>query len=445
MSGPATAAFSFGPFGAIAVAALALREARQMGREYQDVQHEVQRRAADLADAQRAARTARCEQLQATRQGVATLETQLERLRRLATALGLPQERVLSLLAPVTAQPAAEGSPDAWQRRLQALQTAATALQQAIDAAHTERAAATPGPDLGLGLGVGELPPLEEALHAYMVQRALLTQLNARQAEPLRQLVARLLARLELAPGEPIPADLDGLAQTIALAPTLERAEALALELRLRIQQHAEQRAAHMAEAAEARALLEALGDDLSDSLRLGLQAVLLGERLLPQTRALAEQALQAQAMQRRQEEEAAAAEVLAQSLRDLGYEVDGVQDTFFVEGGVAHIQRHGWGEYFVRLRANVAEQTLNFNVVRAHGAPETPERRRQDTLAEDRWCREFPKLLETLAARGLRLDVQRLLGAGELPVQTVDPASLPTLHTEQRSPARASLRELKP
>jgi hypothetical protein len=84
-----------------------------------------------------------------------------------------------------------------------------------------------------------------------------------------------------------------------------------------------------------------------------------------------------------------------------------------------------------VRLRVDPAGRSINFNVVRASGDEENAERRRQDALAEDRWCAEFPKLLQTLAARGLDLDVTRRLEAGAVPVQVVDTASLPAIAKE--------------
>ena len=99
-----------------------------------------------------------------------------------------------------------------------------------------------------------------------------------------------------------------------------------------------------------------------------------------------------------------------------------------------------------MRLRVAAEERTVNFNVVRARGDEETAERRRLDALAEDRWCAEFPALMRTLAARGLTLDVTRRLRAGELPVQIVDPASVPALHDEDRpSPASTPLKQRAP
>lgn len=440
MSGPATAAFSFAPLGAVYLAALALREARAMGREYQDVLADMQSRADGLACAQRETRKAHFDQLAATRQQCAHLETQMARLQRMAASIGVAQGATPAQTALQDAPQPTGANPQAWQEHLQALAAAVAALKVAIAAvpAAATHALQESAPD-------NTRSALDDALHVYMAQRRQHAQLDDQHAEPIRQMVARLLSRLTLDDGEPVPHDLDALGQSIALAPTLERAEALSLELRLRIQQHGEQRAAQQADARLATVWLETLGDDTPVALRALLEDVLAGERLSPQTRTLAVDTLAAVAEMRKKLEEEAAAQVLEQSLRDLGYEVDGVENTFFVEGGVAHFQRHGWGEYFVRMRVGGQDKTLNFNVVRAKGAEETSERKRLDYLAEDRWCSEFPKLLDTLAARGIQLDVKRLLGAGELPVQAVDPATVPAAHTEQHAQTRDKLREMKP
>ena len=440
MSGPATAAFSFAPLGAVYLAAMALREARDMGREYQDVLADMQSRADGLACAQRETRKAQFDQLVATRQQCAHLETQMVRLQRMASTVGVAQGGVPTQTALQDAPGPTGANPQAWQDYLQTLSAAVAALKGAIAAVP---AAAThvleeSAPDKTLSA-------LDDALHVYMAQRRQHVQLEEQHAGPIREMVSRLLSRLQLDDGEPVPHELDVLAQSIALAHSLERAEALSLELRLRIQQHGEQRAAQRSDSVQANAWLETLGEDTPAALRALLEDVLAGERLSPQTRNLAAETLDAVAQMRKKLEEVAAAQVLEQSLRDLGYEVDGVENTFFVEGGMAHFQRHGWGEYFVRMRVGVQDKTLNFNVVRAKGAEETAERKRLDYLAEDRWCSEFPKLLDTLAARGIQLDVKRLLGAGELPVQAVDPTTVPAAQAEQRAQTRDKLRELKP
>lgn len=116
---------------------------------------------------------------------------------------------------------------------------------------------------------------------------------------------------------------------------------------------------------------------------------------------------------------------IIRQSLKDLGYEVEPVADTLFVEGGVLHFRRPGWGDHMVRLRIDAKAHTANFNVVRGI-APGQNEQSVLDHIAEDRWCAEFPALLNALAKRGVRLDVTRRLEAGELPVQLVERDKLP-------------------
>ncbi len=193
-----------------------------------------------------------------------------------------------------------------------------------------------------------------------------------------RVLVARVLERLELAPDAALPPALEALAQQVIAAPSADRADALVTELRLQVQQHNGERAT----AAEQQKLQEA------------------------------------------------AAIVLEQSLKDLGYAVEEIEETLFVEGGVAHFQKPGWGDYFIRLRIDPQRNAMNFNVVRAGAVGE--DRKQEDMLAEERWCSEFPKLFDTLKARGIPITVTRLLQAGEAPVQVVDAASLPARAAEE-------------
>ncbi len=423
MSGPATASFTFGPLGALSLAAMALREARQMGREYQDVLRELQERANALNLVQCQARQAKAAHSQAVQLQAQRLLAKRAQLQDVALALGIDQQDiatpqgVLTLIDEVA--------------RLQAC--IAAARQQTNHAAQAL-------------LTADDLPPVEDALHAFMVQRSLHVHLDATESQHICDSVARILARVDLMEGEPLPLDLAALGRDMALAPNLERAEMLGLELRLRVQNQCDAKAAQRADKALAAQLLESMGDDTPPAVRVLLEAVVSGaQALTPDTRALAQEAAKAIDTQRQQAEQEAAAYILEQSLRDLGYAVDGVADTLFVEGGVAHFQRHGWGEYFVRVRVQADEKTLNFNVVRARGAQESAERKRLDYLAEDRWCSEFPKLLDTLAARGIKLNVTRLLGAGELPVQAVDPASVPQVATEEAQCRAAQVHAMKP
>lgn len=218
---------------------------------------------------------------------------------------------------------------------------------------------------------------LQQQMAAFLAQAGQVAATDIATAR--RVLVARVLERLQLDPDQVLPPALEALAQQVVAAPSAERAEALTTELRLQVQRHNEARSA----AAEQKQLQEA------------------------------------------------AAIVLEQSLKDLGYAVEEIEETLFVEGGVAHFQKPGWGDYFIRLRIDPQRNAMNFNVVRAGMAGE--DRAREDMRAEERWCAEFPKLFDTLKARGIPITVTRLLQAGEAPVQVVDATSLPARTSEER------------
>ncbi len=160
------------------------------------------------------------------------------------------------------------------------------------------------------------------------------------------------------------------------------------------------------------------------DNMLPGDRADLLATELRSQIQKHIE-ALQQQAVQE------ATAIIVEQSLKDLGYQVEEISNTLFVEGGVVHFRRQGWGDYMVRMRVNAGGAGANFNVVRAAKEGDTGHSA-QDHIAEDRWCAEFPALLKALEVRGVKLDVTRRLAAGELPVQQVDPARLPQFADEE-------------
>ncbi|MBC3916554.1 hypothetical protein H8L32_03565 [Undibacterium sp. CY18W] len=166
------------------------------------------------------------------------------------------------------------------------------------------------------------------------------------------------------------------------------------------------------------------LAKELEKSLP-GERADLLAAELRLQIQALLE------AEKKRQVEEAQAL-ILEQTLQDLGYQVEEVTHTLFVDGGVVHFRRADWDKYMVRMRMDARTGQANFNVVRAVKEGEN-ERSVLDHLAEDRWCSEFPTLLAALEARGIHMQVTRRLEAGELPVQLVLEDKLPQFVEEEQ------------
>jgi hypothetical protein len=160
------------------------------------------------------------------------------------------------------------------------------------------------------------------------------------------------------------------------------------------------------------KSLPGARADMLATELRLQIQALLEAEK-------------------KRQVEEAQSL-ILEQTLKDLGYQVEEVAHTLFVDGGIVHFRRSGWDKYMVRMRMDAKTGQANFNVIRAVQQGEN-ERSVLDHLAEDRWCSEFPTLMAALEARGINMQVTRLLQAGELPVQLVVEDKLPQFVEEEQ------------
>lgn len=177
---------------------------------------------------------------------------------------------------------------------------------------------------------------------------------------------------------------------------------------------HLEQLPEHIAQLAREleKSLPGARADMLASELRLQIQALLEAEK-------------------KRQVDEAQAL-ILEQTLKDLGYQVEEVSHTLFVEGGVVHFRRANWDKYMVRMRMDTKTGQANFNVIRSVKQGEN-ERSVLDHLAEDRWCSEFPTLMAALEARGIHMQVTRLLQAGELPVQLVVEDKLPQFAEEEQ------------
>lgn len=443
MSGPITAGYILA-HGTLLLARSALKEAQAMKREYGEVLQQLRAREDELAQTRQGQQAARLERIAAVRREAERQTGRLERLRALAQTLA---EQVPDLARKIPAAvPAAPAGDDdaAWSEHLRALDAAARELETLL-----AQAGSASGERLrAMRAATIAAPTIDEVLSAYALQRLMKPGLDPAQAEQFRQTAARVLGRLELAQGAALPAELEVLARAIVLAPSLERAEALASELRFAVQRQRDAQAAQRLESEDARGILAQLPEDAPVPLLRALERVAAGvERMDSALQQSAQQVLDTAAADRLGLEQQAAAYVLEQSLRDLGYEVEDIETTLFADGGTVHFRRSGWENYFVRLRVNPQERTVNFNVVRARGDEQTAERLRLDALAEDRWCAEFPRLMQTLAARGLALDVTRRLEAGAVPVQIVDGTSVPNVYAdnEDARPRRAPLARRTP
>lgn len=235
---------------------------------------------------------------------------------------------------------------------------------------------------------------------------------------------ARLLERLDLDPGEQASAELRELAEQLDTA-VPPQVPALETELRYRIQRHNQGKVAARQARAEAAELFAVLPEPITDeesALVDRLRRAALGEVPFETDLRVAVTAWKGRATA--QAERNKAAEVLRESLEDLGYEVEEGFATLFVDRGMVHFTRPDWAGYYVRVRANPTERYLNFNLVRA-AAPPTLEQERRDREAEETWCRHYRPLLQRLAAEGLDTQPLRELPAGTLGLQTLAPDQL--------------------
>jgi hypothetical protein len=366
MSGPTAGTFTL-EGALIAAAAEAIRGAMAIAEGYAA---ERERQAELQGQRQSEAAQRREVSLAARRAMAEEIAREESRLRRLISARDILVVQLTEPVAEPVVLPARPADSDlsALAPYLGALRTQAEILTGTVSdlAAHSARSLAA----TDLAVLVAAAPNMAEQLAAFEAQARLSARVPPTVAAERRAQVERILARAVIAADTTLPEELEALVNEIMRTLSAERAEALATELRLRVVHHNESASAD------------------------------------------------------------AAALVLEQSLRDLGYEVDGIAETLFVEGGIAHFQRPGWRDYHIRLRVDALRRAINFNVVRA-GTP-GEDRKHEDMLAEERWCAEFPRLQATLAARGLRVDVTRQLNAGEVPVQVVDAAQLPNFGGEE-------------
>ncbi|MDH4234438.1 MAG: hypothetical protein OEV15_04815 [Gallionella sp.] len=441
MSGPTTAVYEtaigdalIGAAGlsAVMLAARAIKEAHDMHAEYGEAYKRVSERETTRNRQRKQLQEAKC-------QHIAKLHRQADQWQaRLARMQGLLQEQQgeASSLQDVLNRPVAQDERS-WNEYLGKLETAVKKLEAQISASGGISAQA-------MAELSSDQPDSNQLLTTYAQRYALRSSLKAEELAHYKELSRHLLSRLELATGEPLPIRIESLAREMLHAHDTGRAEALASDLRLEIQRANQQRKQQLADVEEATLLLSQLTDELPEELRIALEQVAAGIRLLDEpTRAITKAALEEFKAARQREEQEAIALVLEQSLRDLGYEVDDIGQTLFVSGGMVHFQKQAWQNYHVRMRVNTAEKSVNFNVVRAQSSGDAAQDKRLDYLAEDRWCAEFPALLKTLEARGVKLNVTRLLQAGEVPVQVVDAATLPVARTEEARHKTATAKQM--
>jgi hypothetical protein len=376
---------------------------------YQAYEADRLRRQAELARAQAEAEQARQEAIRRREEERRAREEARQRAelaaQRMETARELEQrlDRARSLMAQSGAGelpvqpglPADTGDPQAVQHYIAGLHAAIDEVDRRRKAL-AEQAAADEGLRnlmAAVGSAVTAQPrTAAEVLALHARQATALHRAPAATAESRRAAAERVLGRLATLEAAEVPADLEALMRAVLEAPGETRAEALLMELRARVQRLNDERTRDAAAAQENR-------------------------------------------------KREIAGEIVADTLADLGYEVEPIAETLFVEGGVAHFQRADWGDYYVRMRVDPAANSINVNMVRVtEGGPQAdPATRRKDEEMESAWCAGLPKLLEELSARGVDVRKLRAVDPGALPVQAVKPEAVSESLRERAAQPRAA------
>lgn len=218
-----------------------------------------------------------------------------------------------------------------------------------------------------------------------------------------------------------LSADLENMASRLLSAGSEQEAAPLVLAIRSALQALRSDLAEERAEAARLLESLPAAKEIAMEDLRMQLASVRDGGMRINQ--AMREGVRQALASWERKKRETAAG-ILKETLTELGYEVEPIEETLFVEGGTVHFRRPEWDEsYFVRLRAS--DSKMNFNVVRLASIGRDGADKAQDTALEEKWCDDLNRVKQGFGNHGLHLRFTRQLDAGAVPVQQVSSDSI--------------------
>lgn len=219
---------------------------------------------------------------------------------------------------------------------------------------------------------------------------------------------------------------LERLVMEALSADSENRFAALTTEMRLQVHEIGKLKEARKAYAEKASTLLDRLDLEIPSGerhLKQRLELVKVGA--IPFTEdfeSLAHKALAKAEEANRARLHSSAAEIVKDTLADLGYDVASIEETLFARGGKVYFRKAGWSDYCVRLTVRPQENKMNFNVVRmAEKAGDRESSLREaDIEAENAWCSGYQQLVDTFAARGLGTQLTRHLPVGAVPVQVV-------------------------
>lgn len=378
------------------------------------------------------------------------------RLERLSAAraarrrLTLMHERLVNAMAALPAKQDRPSLPpipeidDESTSALEALLRIYAGVEQRLSDVQARVATAGALADIDLS-SLGEAESLAQMLDRFAkLSRGAAVAEQAGSSDDRATAINRILGHLLEVSVNELPPSLESLVQRALSLENTARFDMLYIELQRQVQEHNERVKARRRGGEAATGWIDRLGPldtegrfaDLREALAQVRDGLRPWDGALESECGAALKVLEEAAQQRR---DATAARILEATLRDLGYEVEGIEQTLFTDGGAVHFQGRGWNDYFMRLRVSPDRQTLHFNMVRSADAPASAAR---DLEMERQWCSGFPEVMKTLAARGIATTLVRALAAGSVPVEAVRPESLPSRQkstAQQAAPAAAS------
>ena len=261
-------------------------------------------------------------------------------------------------------------------------------------------------------LSKGAASTAEEAMRRFVESRAVKpsgSSMTDRQAE-----IDRILARQGLENWKEATPKLENLVMEALSVESENRFSALATEIRLQVQEVKKREEKRKADAEKAKELLDFLDSEVpagEESLKQRLELVRVGaisfsedfEKMAHCAVAKAKAAAKASI-------QASAADIVKETLADLGYDVAPIEETLFAKGGKVYFRKAGWNNYCVRLTVRPDESKINFNVVRMAGqeGDTGAASRESDIEAENAWCSGYQKFVDTLATRGLDTELKQ-------------------------------------
>jgi hypothetical protein len=177
-------------------------------------------------------------------------------------------------------------------------------------------------------------------------------------------------------------------------------------------------------EQGEARSLLGDLPPDFPDAVRVLLQDVADGKgRMDAKLRELVTQGRKATDEARKRK----AAEILQTTLAGMGYQVESIKESLFVDGGAIHFRNDAWNDgYCVNL--TVKDERIFFDMQRDIECGKS-----EDEAVEQQWKSEFYKVRDALDKDGIRItDLKVHAEPGKFAVPLVDDIPIETAATEE-------------